>query len=92
MPVLPAAARPATRLMHRYLDRVLRRATEDPRATLAVGEVLHLLKPPAVLFHPRILLPALAGARGVALRRLGGSGRSQHRDTKKDREDTEGYD
>ena len=52
---------PATRLLHRYLDRVLEVATVDPRVKRAFLEVMHLLRPPAALFRPAIAVPVLRG-------------------------------
>jgi 2-polyprenyl-6-methoxyphenol hydroxylase-like FAD-dependent oxidoreductase len=48
----------ASRFVQRYMDRVLKLATVDPHAQRSFIEVIHFLKPPAALFHPRILLPA----------------------------------
>jgi 2-polyprenyl-6-methoxyphenol hydroxylase-like FAD-dependent oxidoreductase len=54
-------ARPggAVRFVQGYLDRVIRLATQNPRAGKAFLKVVHLLEPPTSLFHPAILLPAL---------------------------------
>jgi 2-polyprenyl-6-methoxyphenol hydroxylase-like FAD-dependent oxidoreductase len=56
-------ARPgaSARLVHRYLNRVLAAATWHPVVSKTFLEVAHLLRPPAALFHPRVLLPALVG-------------------------------
>jgi pimeloyl-ACP methyl ester carboxylesterase len=58
-------ARPSrsTRLMQRYLDRVLDVATENSTVNLSFLKVLHMLVPPTALFHPRVLLPVLRGTR-----------------------------
>lgn len=48
-----------TRGMHRYLDQVIRLTTRDARPRQALLEVFHMLQPPAALFRPAILLPAL---------------------------------
>jgi 2-polyprenyl-6-methoxyphenol hydroxylase-like FAD-dependent oxidoreductase len=50
----------AARLVQWYFDRVIKLARRDPHASRAFNKVVHLLQPPASLFHPRILLPALA--------------------------------
>jgi hypothetical protein len=52
-----------TRVMHRYLDRVLAAATQHPVVNQQFFEVMTMLAPPATLFHPRVLLPALRGRR-----------------------------
>jgi flavin-dependent dehydrogenase len=49
----------AARSMQRYIDQVIKLATMDPHAQRRFIEVIHLLKPPSSLFHPRILFPAL---------------------------------
>ena len=49
----------ATRLTHRYLDRLMRAATADASTNLAFLEVLALLRPPASLFRPRVVASAL---------------------------------
>jgi 2-polyprenyl-6-methoxyphenol hydroxylase-like FAD-dependent oxidoreductase len=43
-----------TRLMHRYMDRVLWLATRSVEVRRTLLEVQHMLKPPEVLFAPRI--------------------------------------
>ncbi len=48
-----------TRLMHKYLDRVMWLAGENPEVYKAFAEVLHLLKPPTTLFYPGILARVL---------------------------------
>lgn len=57
-------ARPGgrTRLMHRYLDRVLAAATRDELANAAWFDVMMLLQRPQSLFRPRVLASALRGA------------------------------
>jgi 2-polyprenyl-6-methoxyphenol hydroxylase-like FAD-dependent oxidoreductase len=52
-----------TRLMHRYLDRVMAAATHDERANAAYLDVLALLRPPASLFRLGVLASALRPAR-----------------------------
>ena len=50
---------PAARFLQKYFDRVIKLACRDARAGRAYIEVAHLLQPPASLFRPRILIPAL---------------------------------
>ncbi len=51
-----------TRLLHRYLDRVTRLATRNPKVRLRLLEVLQLTRSPSCLFHPVIAARvALAG-------------------------------
>jgi hypothetical protein len=50
----PAPGR-ATRLLHRYLDRVLALATRVPAVRTRLTEVIHLVRSPAALFHPAVL-------------------------------------
>jgi pimeloyl-ACP methyl ester carboxylesterase/flavin-dependent dehydrogenase len=49
----------ATRLTHRYLDRVFRAALEGRRAHFAFVNVIQLVDPPSALFKPTLLVPAL---------------------------------
>jgi 2-polyprenyl-6-methoxyphenol hydroxylase-like FAD-dependent oxidoreductase len=49
----------ATRLTHRYFDRVTAAAVHDPDIHRAFMEVLQLLKPPTTLFSPRVAWKAL---------------------------------
>jgi 2-polyprenyl-6-methoxyphenol hydroxylase-like FAD-dependent oxidoreductase len=49
------------RLLHRYLDRVLARASHDEEVLRAFGEVMSLAAPPNRLFRPAVLLGALRG-------------------------------
>jgi 2-polyprenyl-6-methoxyphenol hydroxylase-like FAD-dependent oxidoreductase len=46
-------------MLQRYTQRVCNLTATDPFATQSFYEVLNMLKPPAALFHPRILFPAL---------------------------------
>lgn len=48
-----------TQLMHRYMDRVVQLTTNHTDVRLALLEVMHMLKPPATLFQPRIVIPVL---------------------------------
>ncbi len=57
-----AAPSRVTALMHGYVDRVSRLATRNVAARRRQLEVFHLLKPPAALFHPSVLIPALMAA------------------------------
>ena len=57
-----ARPRPGTGLLHRYMDLVLRQATEDPVVTGAYLAVISMFAPPQSLAHPRILLRVLGGA------------------------------
>jgi 2-polyprenyl-6-methoxyphenol hydroxylase-like FAD-dependent oxidoreductase len=50
-----------TRFLHRYLDGVLRRADRSPLAFLRYLQTVHLTRPPAVLFEPRVAVPVLLG-------------------------------
>jgi 2-polyprenyl-6-methoxyphenol hydroxylase-like FAD-dependent oxidoreductase len=45
-----------TRLAHRYLDRVVALAARSPRVRRKFMEVVHLVRPPASLFTPGLLL------------------------------------
>jgi 2-polyprenyl-6-methoxyphenol hydroxylase-like FAD-dependent oxidoreductase len=51
---------PATRIMHRYANRVLEVANGNPKVNSAFVNVVNLRHPPTSLFHPRVLLPVLA--------------------------------
>lgn len=55
------------RLVYRYADRVLAVANGNQDVQGAFLRVIHLLDRPAALFHPRVLLPALAGRRAEPL-------------------------
>ncbi len=46
---------PATRLMHRYMDSVLRQTARSPHAYTTFLEVAQLLKPPPALFSPAMI-------------------------------------
>ena len=50
----------ATRLTIEYMDLVLKALTADAKVCQAFLEVLHMIESPAVLFHPRIALKAIA--------------------------------
>ncbi|TWE21644.1 NAD(P)/FAD-dependent oxidoreductase [Kitasatospora atroaurantiaca] len=52
------------RVQHRFLDRVLARATTDPRVCAAFQEVMSLVAPPTSLFRPAVLAPVLRGGAG----------------------------
>jgi len=49
----------STRLIHRYLNRVFRAATDGRGAHFAFVNVIQLVDPPIALFKPVLLLPAL---------------------------------
>jgi flavin-dependent dehydrogenase len=55
------------RLTYRYADRVLETANGNAKVQAAFLRVLHLLDPPAALFHPRVLVPVLARRRAAPL-------------------------
>ncbi|WP_375515630.1 hypothetical protein [uncultured Nostoc sp.] len=48
-----------TKLMQQYLDQVLLLATENPDIHRLFLEVMHLLKPPSVFFHPNVFRQVL---------------------------------
>ena len=48
-----------TRLMHRYLNRLGRVMTSNRTVNAAFLDVANLIRPPAALFHPRVLGPTL---------------------------------
>jgi 2-polyprenyl-6-methoxyphenol hydroxylase-like FAD-dependent oxidoreductase len=53
-----------TRLMHRYVDRVIRVATQNQTVNRTFFNAMHMLTPPTALFRPAVLLPTLlAGGR-----------------------------
>ncbi|MHC0433307.1 NAD(P)/FAD-dependent oxidoreductase [Streptomyces sp. O3] len=58
---------PLDRLTVRYVDRLTRTATTDPRATRALLEVMTLSAPASALFRPSVALTALRGPRRAAL-------------------------
>ncbi len=47
------------RLMHRYIDSVVLLSLDHPEVYRTFGEVVHMVKPPASLFHPGILAQVL---------------------------------
>jgi flavin-dependent dehydrogenase len=55
------------RLLYRYADQVLAAANGNQHVQAAFLRVLHLLDPPAALFHPRVLLPVLTGRHAAPL-------------------------
>jgi 2-polyprenyl-6-methoxyphenol hydroxylase-like FAD-dependent oxidoreductase len=57
----------ATRIMHRYADRVLEVANGNPGVNTAFVNVVNLRKPPTSLFRPGVLLPVLARHRAPPL-------------------------
>jgi 2-polyprenyl-6-methoxyphenol hydroxylase-like FAD-dependent oxidoreductase len=54
----------ATRLMHRYIDRLQFAASKTPSAHRALIEVLNLLRPPVSLLEPSLALKALFASAG----------------------------
>jgi hypothetical protein len=50
------------RLAQRYIDQVVQAASADPVVSLAFWQVTHLVKPPSLLFHPRVAAHTLAFA------------------------------
>lgn len=52
----------ATRLQHRYLDRVLAAVAVDPTVNATFLRVLNLLAEPTAVFHPRVVARALSSA------------------------------
>jgi flavin-dependent dehydrogenase len=57
---------PMTRVMHRYIDRVIAVATVDNVVLDAFIGVVHLVEPPSALFRPPILARVLRGPRREA--------------------------
>ena len=45
----------ATRLMHRYMDQVIRLSTENREVRRQFMEIFHMMKPPSAMFHPLVL-------------------------------------
>jgi 2-polyprenyl-6-methoxyphenol hydroxylase-like FAD-dependent oxidoreductase len=58
-----ARANVVTRLQHRYLDRVVARATEHQPTNAAFTQVLTMTSPPTRLFAPGVVAAALRGRR-----------------------------
>jgi 2-polyprenyl-6-methoxyphenol hydroxylase-like FAD-dependent oxidoreductase len=57
-----------TRLTHRYLDSVVCLATRDEVVRRVLLEIMHMLKTPPSLFHPRVSLRVLARTLGLTPR------------------------
>lgn len=55
-----ARVTPATRLTHRYMDRVLRTAAVDPSVNAAFLRVLNMVDAPQALFRPGVMARVLA--------------------------------
>ncbi len=51
-----------TRLMHRYMDRVLALSTRDATVRWRLLTVMHMLQPPGALFSPAVVLRVLGAA------------------------------
>jgi 2-polyprenyl-6-methoxyphenol hydroxylase-like FAD-dependent oxidoreductase len=58
--VVGASPNWGTRLMHRYMDRVLMLTTENASVRRTLIDVFNLVKPPTALFHPSIVARVLA--------------------------------
>ncbi|MER5640160.1 FAD-dependent monooxygenase [Kitasatospora sp. NPDC002227] len=56
-----ARSGPALRVQHLFLDRVLARATKDPKVAAAFYQVMTLVAPPTLLFRPATLGAVLLG-------------------------------
>ncbi len=65
----------ATRLTHRYMDRVLALSLRDTDVRQTFLEVFHMLKPPTALFGPSIVAKVLRGADRRAMEEKPTSGR-----------------
>ncbi|MFD8479398.1 NAD(P)/FAD-dependent oxidoreductase [Kitasatospora sp. NPDC059673] len=52
---------PVIRLQHRFLDRLLTRATTDATVSAAFGHVTAMVEPPSTLLRPSVLGPVLFG-------------------------------
>ncbi|MET0524735.1 MAG: FAD-dependent monooxygenase [Nocardioides sp.] len=53
----------ATRVINRYLDRVIGAVSDDATVNAAFLRVLNMIDPPQALFHPRVAMRALAPVR-----------------------------
>jgi pimeloyl-ACP methyl ester carboxylesterase/2-polyprenyl-6-methoxyphenol hydroxylase-like FAD-dependent oxidoreductase len=51
----------ATRLMHRYLDRINATSTTDPVVAAAFNNVVQMVARPTLLFHPEVVVRTLRG-------------------------------
>lgn len=51
----------STRVMHWYMDRIMALTTHDEEVHTLFTQVIHMVKPPTSLFHPRILWRVLRG-------------------------------
>jgi 2-polyprenyl-6-methoxyphenol hydroxylase-like FAD-dependent oxidoreductase len=49
----------STRLMHRYMDRVIHASTQNRTVSRVFFEVLNMVTPSTALFRPNVLIPAL---------------------------------
>jgi hypothetical protein len=52
------------KFLHWYTGRIHQLAGQDPAVAEAFYEVMHFLKPPPALFHPRIAMRVLWGGNG----------------------------
>ena len=53
----------ATRIINRYMDRVIGAVSDDPTVNAAFLRVLNMIDPPQALFHPRVAVRALSPVR-----------------------------
>ena len=60
-----------TRLMHRYMDQVIRLTTVNRDVRLAFLKVMHMLESPATLFRPSVLTQVLRLTTGLSSRPMG---------------------
>jgi len=64
-------AGPATRLLHRYMDRVMLATTVDPRVANTFLRVLNMLDKPFTLQRPDVMVRVIRGARRARRERRG---------------------
>jgi 2-polyprenyl-6-methoxyphenol hydroxylase-like FAD-dependent oxidoreductase len=60
-----------TRLMHRYMDQVIRLTTVNRNVRLAFLKVMHMLESPSTLFRPSVLMQVVRLATGLSSRTIG---------------------
>ncbi|HEY9662287.1 MAG TPA: FAD-dependent oxidoreductase [Allocoleopsis sp.] len=53
------APKGVTKVIHRYLDQVIQAASQDPEVYAAFISVIHMVKPPTLFLHPRIVRSVL---------------------------------
>ena len=71
----------ATRLTHRYMDRVLALSLHDIGVRRTFLEVFHMLKPPTALFGPSVVAKVLRGASSRVTEEKRTTGRKLHEAT-----------